>query len=53
VPSDINRDGKVNVFDLSMLLTNWSLTGTNASDVNGDKVVNIFDLSILLSKWTG
>jgi chitodextrinase len=53
VSSDINRDGKVNVFDLSTLLTNWSASGTNTSDVNGDNVVNVFDLSILLSKWTG
>ena len=51
--SDINQDGKVNVFDLSVLLSNWNATGTNASDLNGDGVVNIFDLSALLSAWTG
>jgi len=50
---DINHDGKVNVFDLSTLLSNWGKTGANASDLNGDGVVNILDLSILLSGWTG
>lgn len=50
---DINKDTKVDVFDLSTLLTNWARTGTNTSDINGDSVVNVFDLSILLSRWTG
>lgn len=53
IAGDVNRDGSVNVFDLSTLLTNWQRTGVSPSDVNGDSVVNIFDLSILLSKWTG
>ncbi len=53
ITGDINRDGKVDVFDLSTLLTNWSRTGTSTSDLNADSVVNIFDLSILLSRWTG
>jgi chitodextrinase len=53
--ADLNRDGKVNVFDLSQLLSNWSSTGTGTvtGDLNGDKTVNVFDLSILLTKWTG
>jgi chitodextrinase len=50
---DINHDGKVNVYDLSTLLSNWGKTGTNTSDLNGDGVVNIIDLSIMLSAWTG
>ena len=53
VSGDINHDAKVNVFDLSTLLTNWAKTGTNTSDINSDGVVNVFDLSILLSNWTG
>ncbi len=47
---DINADGNVNVFDLSVLLTNWSKTTANC-DLNKDGTVNVFDLSILLSKW--
>jgi chitodextrinase len=51
--ADINRDGSVNIFDLSTLLSNWGKTGANTSDINGDSVVNIFDLSALLTAWTG
>lgn len=50
-PADINNDNTVDIFDLSMLLSNWNKTGTNSSDINSDNVVNIFDLSMLLSKW--
>jgi hypothetical protein len=47
---DINCDGKVNILDLSILLSNYSGTDP-ASDINGDGTVNISDLSILLSKF--
>jgi chitodextrinase len=50
---DINRDGKVDVFDLSSMLANWGRTGVNVADLNADSVVNVFDLSILLGRWTG
>ncbi len=50
---DLNGDGKVNIYDLSQLLSNWGKTGANSSDLNADGVVNIIDLSILLSHWTG
>lgn len=46
---DINGDGKIDVFDLSILLSQWGKAGTG--DLNSDGVVNITDLSILLSKW--
>ncbi|QQR52680.1 hypothetical protein IPG36_00955 [bacterium] len=52
VAGDINGDSKVNVFDLSALLTKWG-TATASSDLNHDGTVNIFDLSILLGHWTG
>jgi len=51
--ADENNDNKVNVFDLSALLSGWNKTGTNSSDLNHDGVVNVFDLSILLAAWTG
>jgi Cellulase (glycosyl hydrolase family 5) len=50
-PADINSDGRVDIFDLSTLLSNWNRTGANSSDINSDSTVNIFDLSMLLSKW--
>lgn len=49
--ADLNGDGKVNVFDLSILLNHWGTNGLGDIDKNG--VVNVFDLSRLLSVWTG
>jgi hypothetical protein len=47
---DLNKDGTVNIFDLSILLSNWDSSDPTA-DLNNDGIVNIFDLSILLSNW--
>jgi hypothetical protein len=47
---DLNGDGQVDVFDLSIMLSAWGQAG-NAADLNGDGTVNIFDLSVLLSHW--
>ncbi len=47
---DLNGDGKVNVLDLSILLTQF-LRGGSTGDLNGDGKVTILDLSILLSSW--
>ncbi|MCL5411299.1 MAG: IPT/TIG domain-containing protein [Patescibacteria group bacterium] len=50
--SDLNKDGKVNVFDLSILLRKWNRTSDVADvDLNSDGKVNVFDLSILLRSW--
>jgi chitodextrinase len=52
---DINRDSAVNVFDLSIVLSNYGKTraqSTNAdADIDGNGTVDIFDLSILLSNY--
>ncbi|TSC75295.1 MAG: cytochrome C family protein [Parcubacteria group bacterium Gr01-1014_30] len=48
---DFNGDGKVNIFDLSILLSNWKKNRPEY-DLNGNGSVDIFDLSILLSNWT-
>ena len=47
---DINHDGHVNIFDLSILLTHYSGVYCPA-DFNVDHIVNIFDLSILLTHY--
>jgi hypothetical protein len=47
---DINKDGKIDIFDLSILLGRWGGSDQSA-DLNNDGTVNVFDLSILLSKW--
>jgi hypothetical protein len=49
---DLNGDGHVNIFDLSILLSAWG-TSSATADLNHDGTVNIFDLSVLLSHWTG
>jgi hypothetical protein len=50
---DVNDDNVVNIFDLSILLSNFNQTNRSwtQGDVNRDTAVNIFDLSILLSNW--
>lgn len=52
LPGDINGDNKVDLTDLTIMISNWNTT-SSSSDFNADGTVNIFDLSILLSHWTG
>jgi hypothetical protein len=47
--ADLNHDGVVDIFDLSLLLANYGRTGTGDIDNNG--IVDIFDLSRLLSQY--
>ncbi len=47
---DLNNDGKVNIFDASIMTSKWG-TSDSQADINGDGVVNGFDLSILLNQW--
>jgi hypothetical protein len=49
---DLNNDGRVDVLDLSILLSHWQ-TNYTAADINKDGIVDILDLSILLSNYTG
>ncbi len=54
--TDLNRDGKVNLTDFSILLFWWNTAGGDSdppADVNGDGRVNLTDFSILLFNWTG
>jgi hypothetical protein len=50
--SDINKDGKVNLVDFSILLSAWGETEGDA-DINEDGRINLADVSILLFNWTG
>ncbi len=51
-PGDVNGDGSVNVFDLSILLSNYGKAGNSGQgDLNNDGQVNVLDLSILLSNY--
>jgi len=46
---DLNSDGKVDVTDLGILLSNWGASGS--ADINKDGKVDVVDLGILLSNW--
>lgn len=52
---DINRDSAVDIFDLSILLSNYGKTvaggGLAAADINKNGTIDINDLSILLSNY--
>ena len=47
LPEDINRDGVVNIIDLTFVASNFGKTGQNDADVNGDGIVNIVDLTLV------
>jgi hypothetical protein len=52
VNGDLNGDGHVNIFDLSIFLSHWQQSGASLpEDFNNDGTVNIFDLSVLLSHY--
>jgi hypothetical protein len=50
--ADLNNDSKVDILDLSILLSNWNKIGNGLKgDINADGKVSVMDLSILLSNW--
>lgn len=54
--TDLNKDGKVNLVDFSILLFWWNTDGGTSNpsaDINGDGKVSLTDFSILLFNWTG
>lgn len=55
-PSDLNRDGSVNLTDFSILIFWWGTNGGDSdppADINGNGEVSLEDFSILLFNWTG
>lgn len=55
-PSDLNRDGFVNLIDFSILIFWWETNGGDSdppADINGNSNVGLEDFSILLFNWTG
>lgn len=54
--ADLNRDGKVNLIDFSILVFWWGTPGGNSNppaDINGNGRAGLEDFSILLFNWTG
>lgn len=55
-PSDLNRDGSVNLIDFSIMIFWWGTNGGDSdppADINGNGRVSLEDFSILLFNWTG
>ena len=48
---DVNKDGLVDVFDLSILLSAYGKPTTECSDINRDGKVDMTDLSVLLTNY--
>lgn len=56
INADLNRDGRVNLIDFSILLFWWNSNGGDSdppADINRSGQVNLTDFSILLFNWTG
>lgn len=55
-PSDLNRDGSVDLIDFSILIFWWGTAGGESdppADISGNARVGLEDFSILLFNWTG
>lgn len=55
-PSDLNRDGFVNLIDFSILIFWWQTSGGDSdppADINQNGNAGLEDFSILLFNWTG
>ncbi|MCG9131456.1 hypothetical protein J5I95_07205 [Candidatus Poribacteria bacterium] len=50
-PWDVNKDGVINILDLTLVAANFGQTGDIPADVNGDNVVNILDLTLVASHF--
>ena len=50
-PWDVNKDGVINILDLTLVASHFGETGVTPADVNGDNVVNILDLTLIASHF--
>lgn len=48
---DVNKDGVINILDLTLVASHFGETGMIDADVNGDNVVNILDLTLVASHF--
>ena len=50
--ADLNKDGRVNLTDFSILLYYWG-TDNACADQNQNGIVDLVDFSIMMFYWTG
>jgi hypothetical protein len=53
--TDINGDGKISMFDLTIVLSNWKWEKDprdEKADINRDGSVNMRDVSMIVNNWT-
>lgn len=48
---DVNKDGIINILDLTLVAAHFGEVGPTAADVNRDNVVNILDLTLVASHF--
>ncbi len=48
---DVNKDGVINILDLTLVAAHFGETGDIDADVNGDGVVNILDLTLVAAHF--
>lgn len=48
---DVNNDNLVDIYDLSIMLSNYGKNVTGCVDLDGDGTINIYDLSTLLTRY--
>jgi len=53
--ADLNRDNRVDIIDLSILLYYYQKSGPEVAlfECNGDLVIDFIDVSIMMYYWTG
>jgi len=49
--TDVNKDGVVNILDLTLIASNFGKSGENDADVNADGLVNILDLTLVAAAF--
>ena len=52
IVGDINRDGAVDILDLTIVSARFGNRGENSADLNGDGLVDIVDLVLVASAFT-
>ena len=51
ISGDINRDGVVNILDLTIVGARFGQRGPNSADLNGDRLVDIVDLVLVANAF--